>query len=338
MTYQSFSGNKGDSDSYEKLTKLKLPKLAGKRFLDIGCNEGYFCGVAIAAGAQEVMGIDINKEIVSAAQKRFPSANFKNLSWNDNLSGRYDVIICLSAIHYSEDQPKTIAKILELLSDDGVFILELGLVDTDSFEYQPFERAAGDVRYYATFKALDDIFGSNYVYKVIGPSVNQSGDPVPRWVVHVFRRKPTIMLFMTQSFSGKSSVSALISKRRDMDVGFKLISFDELIVGLDSYYDSYVKQYPVLERFKRFVSEHEGSANYIMDDLGKYDYLFEFIKFVVESSLKGKELVVWDGYVPEHLRSKVSSSFEVLGYNVWVSSPVVEFSKPVLDINAIWLP
>jgi hypothetical protein len=47
-TYQKLGPEtKGVSDSLTKLARLRLPdSMAGKCFLDIGCNEGFFCGVA----------------------------------------------------------------------------------------------------------------------------------------------------------------------------------------------------------------------------------------------------------------------------------------------------
>jgi hypothetical protein len=49
--YQSFPGVKGASESLAKLRALRLPSLQGKRFLDVGCNEGFFCGYARFDGA-----------------------------------------------------------------------------------------------------------------------------------------------------------------------------------------------------------------------------------------------------------------------------------------------
>lgn len=45
-SYQSFPDQAGGSHSFDKLTQLRLPPLAGRSFLDVGCNEGFFCGFA----------------------------------------------------------------------------------------------------------------------------------------------------------------------------------------------------------------------------------------------------------------------------------------------------
>ena len=44
MAYHDFPWQKGASDSFAKLLALSLPALQGKSVLDVGCNEGYFCG------------------------------------------------------------------------------------------------------------------------------------------------------------------------------------------------------------------------------------------------------------------------------------------------------
>lgn len=53
MGYQTFPWAKGDSASYNKLYALQIPSLKNKTFLDVGCNEGYFCGYAEFLGAKK---------------------------------------------------------------------------------------------------------------------------------------------------------------------------------------------------------------------------------------------------------------------------------------------
>ena len=56
--YQSFPGVKGSLESLEKLKTLSLPSLKDKRFVDPGCNEGYYCCYAWLDGAAGVIGIN----------------------------------------------------------------------------------------------------------------------------------------------------------------------------------------------------------------------------------------------------------------------------------------
>lgn len=56
--YQSFPDEPGDSGSFAKLATLAMPPLSGLSFLDVGCNEGFFCGYALFDAAVRVVGID----------------------------------------------------------------------------------------------------------------------------------------------------------------------------------------------------------------------------------------------------------------------------------------
>ena len=70
--YQSFPDAAGDSRTLDKLKALRLPDLAGKSFLDVGCNEGFFCGFARFLGAGRVVGVDHSEQFIARARVRFP--------------------------------------------------------------------------------------------------------------------------------------------------------------------------------------------------------------------------------------------------------------------------
>ncbi len=64
MSYQTFQGVAGDSDSPAKLDRLHLPTdLSGLSVLDVACNEGFFCQEAVRRGATRVVGIDKNPDV-----------------------------------------------------------------------------------------------------------------------------------------------------------------------------------------------------------------------------------------------------------------------------------
>ena len=74
--YQSFPGAAGDSRSLDKLKLLHLPAMAGKRFLDVGCNEGFFCGYAAYLGALRSVGLDQSALFIERARAHFPRCEF----------------------------------------------------------------------------------------------------------------------------------------------------------------------------------------------------------------------------------------------------------------------
>ena len=76
--YQTFPYRPGSSDSLNKLTQLKILPLTAKSFLDVGCNEGFFCGYALFDGARKVVGIDINEKFINSARQNFPGCDFRS--------------------------------------------------------------------------------------------------------------------------------------------------------------------------------------------------------------------------------------------------------------------
>ena len=136
--YQSFDDAKGGSKSTEKLKALALPQLKnrhseatplqGLSVLDIGCNEGFFCGEALRQGARRVVGIDMNNGFLERARKRFPEAEFRHGSWWDLPDEKFDVIFFLSAIHYEPRQRALLEKLASHLTPTGTLMLECGAI------------------------------------------------------------------------------------------------------------------------------------------------------------------------------------------------------------------
>src|SRR5687768_9381221 len=75
MAYQSHADKPGVSKSDEKLAALHMPaSLIGKRVLDLGCNEGFFCFDAKRRGAARVVGVDRNEGFINTANERATEA------------------------------------------------------------------------------------------------------------------------------------------------------------------------------------------------------------------------------------------------------------------------
>lgn len=224
--YQSFPDTAGDSRSLDKLKALRFPDVRGRAFLDVGCNEGFFCGFAYHAKATRVVGIDYNDEFIRRAQTRFPECTFLAQGWDHLPEGPFDVILLASALHYADDQPALIKKLMDRLAPDGVLVLELGIVSSDKAEWVTVKRGI-DQRQFPTMPLLDELF-DEYAWKWVGPSVKQSGDPVPRHVVHVSHRRPVAYLLMQPPASGKSS----IAKRLFAPAGVPVVSGDAVLLEI----------------------------------------------------------------------------------------------------------
>lgn len=334
--YQSFFDQRGASDSFSKLVKLRLPDLRDKKFLDVGCNEGFFCAVAQAAGASKIVGIDSSGEFINRARQRFPLIEFRHQSWDEEIEGSYDVILFASAIHYAADQPRLMRKLIDMLEPGGVLVLELGIVDKAGSEYIEIRRPAGDTRKYATTGALAKIL-SNDVYRVMGPSVPQSGDPVPRWVVHVTKRRPYIMFFDAPSFSGKSStVKALARGRGVTPDTMRVVSLDGVFRDIsDELANKYANHKNILERIAKYKRDRSVYANRIMEFIGEQRLVVPFLHFVVDYSIRESLEVIWDGYIPETLKNEVRGYFFARGYLVFCAEPFGAVGPQPLKVDEL---
>lgn len=208
MAYQSFPWQQGDSRSFEKLVGLYLPVLKGKTLLDVGCNTGYFCGWAAFQGAAAVRGIDANPAFVSQAAALFPECSFACMSWDDLGPETFDVILCISAIHYAKDQQELIGKLMDRLNPDGVLVLEIGVAPGAEDAFIEVKRSI-DTRLFPT-RAKAASMLARYAFKVLGQSVPQGGDPVPRFIYHVTHARPHAVTFLDGHYAGKTSAIAAL--------------------------------------------------------------------------------------------------------------------------------
>lgn len=214
MNYQSFADQPGGSASEKKLLNLKLPNMRGLRFLDLGCNEGFFCLHAKQNGAARVIGIDANERILSLARER-AKAMGQDIDYfkSDFLSapeGPHDVILLSSALHYAANPIAVLDRISELLSPNGTFVLECGVVFAPGATVTRALRGP-DERFFPTYDLLTKTWLRRFSFRYIGRSVDQPGDPIQRHVFHCKALKPTVILITGESGRGKSSLARGIS-------------------------------------------------------------------------------------------------------------------------------
>nr|AHN97892.1 methyltransferase type 11 [uncultured bacterium lac146] len=221
--YQSFPETAGSSHSLEKLKALCLPPLKGRRFLDVGCNEGFFCGYALWDGASRSVGIDRNAAFIERAKQRFPGCEFLMQGWNELPAGPFDVILLASALHYAKDQPALVNSLMGCLAPDGVLVLEAGIHPALEKDWILVKRGI-DERLFPTLLKLREVL-RHYAWTLVGDSVTQSGDPVPRSVMHVRHRRPVAYLLMEASGSGKSTMARHLFR----SAGVPVVSGDRLI-------------------------------------------------------------------------------------------------------------
>ncbi|HEY0662670.1 MAG TPA: methyltransferase domain-containing protein [Lysobacter sp.] len=300
--YQSFPGVDGDSRTFDKLRALCLPDLAGRRFLDVGCNEGFFCGFASFQGAERVVGVDHSRAFIERARARFPGCEFHLQGWETLPEGPFDVILLASSLHYADDQPALIRRLVDRLSPDGVLVLELGIVALAKSEWVKVQRGI-DERHFPTMAMVRETL-ADYAWKWMGPSVSQDGDPVPRHVVHISRRRPVAYLLLQPPGYGKTSIASGLFGR----AGVPTVSGDELILR---------------------VANGQEDAPPALRELLSADFspfrIDQSIRKVFDAGLGGELVALWqreagdgsfalDAYVPEEHQAFVESLMAQAGY------------------------
>lgn len=300
--YQSFPGVAGDSRTQDKLKALKLPDLADRSFLDVGCNEGYFCGFAKFLGAARVVGLDQSKLFLERARQRFPECEFRQQDWDRLPDEKFDVILLASALHYAEDQAALVHRLVEILSPGGVLVLELGIVSSPENAWVEVERGI-DRRHFPTMAKLREML-DGYAWKWMGKSVSQDGDPVTRHVIHVSHRRPIAYLLMQPPAYGKTSIAT----RLFAPAGVPVVSGDQHIALIAQ------DKLPTSDRLRKVIKL--GYSPFRID---------ETIQGVFDAGL-GTELVrSWAGqaaegdfaldvYVPATHHAKVEEIIAGLGY------------------------
>ncbi|EKO3576509.1 methyltransferase domain-containing protein [Vibrio metschnikovii] len=203
MQYQTFSCADGQSQLADKLVTLRFPSLSGKRFLDIGCHDGYFCGYALFDGADTVVGIDDNPEHIARAQRQFPDAQFYNQSLDKLPDAAFDVIVCLSAVHDASDKESFIAEIMKKLAPDGVLIVELGLASSNKKKLDRTKLIEQSLL--PTRSDLADIL-NHYAWKLVGRHSSQYSNPEKR-VVHIRNYRPYVYLLLGKPGTGKTTIT-----------------------------------------------------------------------------------------------------------------------------------
>lgn len=298
-TYQTHDEEQaGISNTKRKLERLKIPSdLSGKRVLDIGCNEGYFCNLARARGAKEVIGIDYVPASIEFAKAKYPREGISFLcrGWDKLPDGPFDLMIWSSAMHYESDAAAIARKILERLAPGGLFILECGVLEVPGSQFVPVPRVA-DTRWYPTKDYLiDSILHGFSVRQVASPEIAE-GDFVPRSVFHCTRALPIVMLVRGQTGAGKSWLARTISNGAT-----KVLSLDLLVSKLG------VNKFPhdALERFAKEAYD-PGDLGKIYNGIDQQGLTEDYVAMLSKVVAASDKMVVIEGFMTDLQRDALA--------------------------------
>jgi len=325
--YQDFDGT-GASKSFEKLKALNLPRipnrssnrelpLSGLSVLDLGCSEGYFCRESLRLGASRVVGIDQREGRLRIARRECPDGDFIHGTWWDLPDERFDLILFLSAIHYERRQRALLDKLIDHLTPDGTLVLECGVVSNiPERRWGTALRHDGIMRY-PTMEMLRKDLLLRYAVRVMGRSVDQAGDPVPRFVFHCTPRVPVVLLLAAVSRSGKTVLAD------SLGANMPRYSTDALFYRLIS--DPLYAQRPIASFVKDKIEPGQRPdfgrlAQTIVDNDALTEEICEII--VSEACLDSPTSCI-EGDLLRHevVMTKVSEKLSKLGARTWVATP-----------------
>jgi len=110
----------------------RYTRIRGKKFLDVGCAYGGFLVAFAAKGASQVIGIDINSDLLQLAAANLEDCQVSaSLFQRDLLDpgilelGRFDIISCNDVIEHVKDPQKALARLSLLLEAGGVLYMEI---------------------------------------------------------------------------------------------------------------------------------------------------------------------------------------------------------------------
>lgn len=290
---------------FAQLQSLRLPPLHGKRVLDFDCKDGYLCGFALHEGAESVTGVHADKAALKKAEHLFPDARFYTRQEFDQ--GRpevnaFDVIILRSASCFGEQQLQVISRLMSLLDNDGVLVVELGLVGDAKNRWVSGELAGVSTVFPSRQKFKAEF--EHYAWKVIGPAISTDAS-VELMVLHVRPLKPYVWLLLQESGSGKSTLT-----RRMFGDGHDV----SIVSGDRTYLEITQGKHGVSEDLRAVVADEfsvlriSKTTHRILSE----GYLPELAE--LWASLAGFNDFVLDTYMPVAYRQELKDLLAELGY------------------------
>ena len=113
---------------WSELKKI-LPCFRGRRVLDLGCGYGWHCKYAVENGALSVLGTDISRKMLEAAQEKNSDSRieYRRIAMEDLVfpEGAFDVVLSSLAFHYVRDFEPLIKNIAVWLKSGGELVFSV---------------------------------------------------------------------------------------------------------------------------------------------------------------------------------------------------------------------
>lgn len=166
--------------SYEHYHRyiFALPLVNGKNVIDLACGEGYGSQM-LARMAKSVVGIDIDKETIAHANKKYKSDNLTFIQGSIlqipfTEENKFDIVVCFEAIEHIENHKKMLSEVKRVLKKDGILIISTPdkrlYSDHDNY-INPYHKKE---LYYEEFRELLKLYFSHF--KIFGQNVYGSSN------------------------------------------------------------------------------------------------------------------------------------------------------------------
>ncbi|MFD1381202.1 class I SAM-dependent methyltransferase [Fodinicurvata halophila] len=263
------------------------------------------------------MGIDAHGPSIESASKNVPEAEFVHGSWWDVPDDQFDVILLLSAIHYEKNQKKFLEMLLEHLSPKGTLILECGIANEQPNirRWDTVKRHDG-IKKYPTRALLTQDILERFAVRSAGRSVDQAGDPVPRYVFHCTRRQSTALLIPGLSGIGKSQLGTHFA-----NLGTPVYATDSLILRLSK--NPNYSWRPLAKAVQDIVVEKGQDWGAVGEKIASDDELGrEAVDIIIEEIPKEVPLFIIEGDLLRHefIISELISRIKTDGIRPWLVS------------------
>lgn len=289
---------------------LGLPRdLAGYRVLDIGCNEGFFAIECKRRGAAEVIGIDKSDNAIEIAKTRAGDIDFRRQSWAHLPEGPFDLILLLSTLHYERSPQDLLRRIADNLSTEGLLILECGATQEQHNTIRWTQRKG--VVHHPTLNLLKTQWLKPFSFSQLGRSVDQPGDPVPRWVFHCTPRKPIVLLVDGPSGVGKTTFVHQLMHQDVME-----LRVDGVLARLREMKNANT---PLLKLVAELHSEGVTSTSRVVSSIREASLQEEFADVIAAHLRHDQPLTIVEGYgLDGDVRHRIAEQVEGIA-TVWVA-------------------
>jgi SAM-dependent methyltransferase len=99
---------------------------AQRRVLDAGCGAGYGAALLKAAGASEVVAVDVSEAVIEVARNDAPAGvvcevgDLRSLRYAED---SFDLVVCFEVIEHVEEQERVLDQLARVLRPDGLLLI-----------------------------------------------------------------------------------------------------------------------------------------------------------------------------------------------------------------------